>query len=90
MITILVVWPLLIYGQNDSSGDGSGMFNSSGISLLSPTSTTDVIIAPSTSATGNIIPSPLIGVNDYITSEQSELFVGMSHTYQPYVVMVTK
>lgn len=78
-IAILVVsWPLLAYGQNDSvSGDGSGMFDSSGISLLSPTSTTAAIIAPSTSAIGTIIPSPLIGVTDYITSEQSELFVGM-------------
>ena len=80
MITILlVVWPLLVYSQNGSSGDGSGMFDSSGVSLLSPTSTTAVVIAPSTSVTGNIIPSPLIGTNNYITSEQSDLFVGMCH-----------
>lgn len=82
ILIVVVSWPLLVYGQNDSiSGDGSGMFDPSGISLLSPTSTTNVIIAPSTSATGNIIPSPLIGVNDYITSEQSELFVGMCLIY---------
>ena len=95
MITVILVvlLPLLVYGQNGSiSGDGSGMFDSSAISLLSPTSTTAVVIAPSTSATGNINPSPLVGTNDYITSEQSDLFVGMCHHnyINHIVVMVTK
>ena len=78
-ITIISVGlsALLVTGQNDSiSGDGSGMFDTS-VTLLSPTSTT-LIIAPSTSAAGIISPSPLIGTtSDYITSEQSALFVGM-------------
>lgn len=81
---------LLVRGQNSSniSGDGSGMFDSS-VTLLSPTSTT-VIIAPSTSATGIINPSPLIGTTgNYITSQQSSLFVGMLFYSTPVVVMVT-
>lgn len=77
-ITIILSSSLLVICQNDSiSGDGSGMFNSS-ISLLNPTSTIGVIVASSTSAAGNINPSPLIGaISDYINSEQSHLFVGM-------------
>ena len=92
MITVLVVlWrPLLVIGQNGSnSGDGSGMFDSSGISLLSPTSTTAIIIAPSTSAADNINPSPLIGTSYYITTEQSDLFVGTCDRLS-YVAMVTE
>ena len=80
VITIALVGlsALFVTGQNDSvSGDGSGLFESS-VSLISPTSSTLIIIPPSTSATGNIIPSPLIGNNDYITSELSDFFVGMS------------
>jgi len=77
--TLGLLFPLLVIGQNGSiSGDGSGVFDSS-ISLLIPTSTIGVIVAPSTSAAGNISPSPLIGtISNYITSEQSDLFVGMS------------
>lgn len=77
-IALVGLSALLVSGQNDSvSGDGSGLFDSS-VSLLSPTSSTIIIIAPSTSATGFINPSPLIGTSsDYITSDQSDLFVGM-------------
>lgn len=77
--TLVGLWSPLITGQN-SSGDGSGVFDSS--SLLNPTASTAVIIAPSTSATGNTdpIPTPLAGnPRDYITSVQSDLFVGMSY-----------
>jgi len=73
-LLLVVLYPSLVTSQN---GSGSGMFNSSDISMLIPTSTTALVIAPSTSATGNINPSPLVGTRDYITSGQSSLFVGM-------------
>ena len=73
-LLLAVLYPSLVIGQN---GSGSGMFDTSDISMLSPTSTTALIIAPSTSATRAINPSPLLGSRDYITSGQSSLFVGM-------------
>ena len=88
-VALVGLLALLVRGQNSNiSGDGSGMFDSS-VTLLSPTSTT-VIIAPSTSATGIINPSPLIGTTgNYISSQQSSLFVGMLFYSTPVVVMVT-
>lgn len=80
---MVILAPLLVIGQQNNSiasGDGSGVFDS--ISILSPTSTTAVVIAPSTSAIGNINPTPLIGsISNYITSEQSNQFVGMKLYY---------
>ena len=85
LVVIVGLAPLFVCQNNDSSsGDGSGVDDSS-MSLINPT--TAVVIEPSTSAIENINPTPLASISDYITSEQSQQFVGMLLNYT--VVMVT-